>query len=193
MNDPTANTLLLAAQDGDRAAFEALRAYLLPSVQRFIRRLIGVHSEEDDILQHVFIALYVNLEKLVPSEKLLPFIYRVARNRCYDVLRQQQRWQTVSYDEFDQFVEDRSFVRPEERVHWKLVLEQVAKALDTLPEPQRVAFILFYEESLSCAEIAEVMNSSIGTIKSRLYHARLTLSRILRVDLELIFGKPESK
>jgi len=56
------------------------------------------------------------------------------------------------------------------------------EAMDRLPEPQRQALILFADEELSYAEIAEVLGTNIGTVKSRLFHAKRTLRRLLRPE-----------
>ncbi len=162
-----------------------------------MRRLTGGTYEEDDIIQIVFLTLYRRLHEIAPAEKLRPFVFRVARHRCYDVLRTQGRWNPVSFD--DEAVEvavsfrqsDES-VAPEDASHWLLLALEVREAIERLPELQRQALILFAEEEMSYAEIAAVMNTSIGTIKSRLHHAKLTLRRMVRPEvLRAIDGTQE--
>ena len=182
MEDAIAQAHLQQAQSGDKAAFDALHEHLDPAVRRFVRRLIGVHPTEDDIMQDVFRALFVNLEHMHPLEKLLPFVYRVARNRCYDALRRQQRHKNISLDDIIPLTAE-IYLQPEERAHWSLVFTRVKAAVDQLPEPQRQALILYAEEGFSMEEIGEIMSVSPGTVKSRLYHARLTLRRLLSADL----------
>ena len=182
MEDAHAQAQLQQAQAGDKAAFDALQEHLDPPVRRFVRRLIGVHPTEDDIMQDVFRALFVNLEQMYPAEKLLPFVYRVARNRCYDALRRQKRHQNVSLDDIAPLSAE-LYLQPEERAHWSLVFTRVKAAIDLLPEPQRQALILYAEEGFSMDEIGEIMSVSAGTVKSRLHHARLTLRRLLSADL----------
>ena len=126
-----------------------------------------------------FLALYMNLERLESSEHLRPFLFRVVRNRCYDTLRRQGRFS----------------VRP----HWRQRLTiqlaiprssqitannpmssctgdcstfEVQKAIERLPEIQRQAIILYCEENLTYAQIAEAMGTDIGTIKSRIFYGR---------------------
>jgi len=181
--------LFYLAQAGDYDAFEELHRRLEPPLARFVRRLIGDSYEAEDIVQDTLIALYTHLPKLDPPEKLRPFLFRVARNRCYDILRQQGRYESVSIDTDE---DDPAGVRiafdiaaavgetsPEDATSWLLMLMEVKAAMDRLPELQRQALILYCEEGLSYNEIAEVMDTSLGTIKSRLFHAKKGLRGLI--------------
>lgn len=179
--------LLLRAQLGDFDAFEELQAALEPPVRRFIRRLIGVHDLEDDLVQVVFIALFQHLKRIDPPEYLRPYVYRMARNRCYDELRRQGRYRSVSLD--DEAVELRvSYAGAnqapshEDAAYWLLLQLEVREAMEQLPELQREALILYSEEEMTYAEIAAAMNTSLGTIKSRIHHAKKSLRRLLRPE-----------
>jgi RNA polymerase sigma-70 factor (ECF subfamily) len=177
------HSLLQLAQTGDADAFAALQAVLDAPAHRFVRRLLGVIDE--DVVQEAFFALYMNLERLDPPEKLRPFLFRVLRNRCYDRLREQGRFEVVSLDD-DGYDEEWQTVQvasdeppPDEATHWLMVYAEVQQAMEQLPELQRQALILYSEAGLSYAEIAEAMDVGIGTVKSRLYYAKRNLSRML--------------
>ena len=98
MSDSGERELFEGARENNRTAFDRLQDILDPSVRRFVRRLVGINEAEDDIVQDAFLALYMNLERLESSEHLRPFLFRVVRNRCYDTLRQQGRFQFVPLD-----------------------------------------------------------------------------------------------
>lgn len=189
MIDADERALFYQAQAGDYEAFEELHRRLELPLMRFVRRLIGDSFEVEDIVQDTLIALYTHLPTLDPPEKLRPFLFRVARNRCYDSLRQQGRYESVSVDTDE---DDPVGVRiafdianavgetsPEDATAWLLMLMEVKAAMDRLPELQRQALILYCEEGLSYLEIAEVMDVSIGTIKSRLFHAKKSLRGLI--------------
>jgi RNA polymerase sigma factor (sigma-70 family) len=74
---------------------------------------------------------------------------------------------------------------PEEVTHWLLLGIEVRGSIDRLPELQRQTLILFCEEEMSHAEIAEIMGVSVGTVKSRLFHAKKTLRGLVRPELLL--------
>lgn len=179
--------LLCRAQNGDRAAFDLLQRELLPRVLRFARRLLGIASEAaaQDVTRDAFLALYLNLSRLDGENALLPFLFRVVRNRSYDLLRQQGRFETVSLDLTDNRPAVASHLAPpdpEQIVTRMQAWSQVQEAIDHLPEVQRQTLLLFSEEDLTYAEIAGVMGVEVGTVRSRLFHARRNLVRHLRPD-----------
>lgn len=181
---------LLAAQNGDSGAFEALYLALEPDVARFVRRLLRDDPIAADVVQETFISLYIHLAEIDPPAKLRPFVFRVARNAAYDVMRQWGRRPGVSMD--DDGAEDRiayyardEAAAPEEVTHWLLLGLEVREAIDRLPELQRQTLILFCEEEMSHAEIAEVMRTSVGTVKSRLFHAKKSLRGLVRPEVLL--------
>lgn len=190
MNDTQAleHQLLRQAQQADDPgaaydAFEQLHALLEPKIRRFVQRLIGMGDVVDDVVQLTFIALYRNLARVDPVETLRPYLFRIARNRCYDELRSQGRYEDVTLEDEAEYRVMVSFTpqeaEPEDAAHWLLLHLEVRRAIDALPELQRQTLILFSEENLSYEEIALAMDASLGTVKSRLFHARKTLRRLL--------------
>lgn len=176
-----------AAQKGDVDAFETLQLHFEGQIKRFVRRLIGISDLVDDIVQDVFISLYFNLHRINPIEQIRAYLFRIARNRCFDELRRSHPtvslddepvhlW--VSYTSSGNHYES----QPEEVAHWLLLHLEVQEAMDKLPELQREALIMYSEGGLSYAEIADVMACSIGTVKSRLYHAKQNLRNLLSPD-----------
>lgn len=195
--------LLLSAREGDQDAFAALQASLEPPIRRFVRRLIGgANDAEDDVVQTIFISLFRNMDRIDPVTNLRPYVFRMARNRCYDELRGVGRYQSVSLDDepvemWVSYTSADNVPESEEVAHWLLLHLEVRDAMERLPEMQRQALILYSEEGMSYAEIAETMGTSIGTIKSRLFHAKRTLRAMLRPEtvraLDLEFERPASE
>ena len=181
--------LLRQAQTGDEEAFGVILYKMEAPLRRFIRRLIGVNDAEDDIVQDVWISLYRNLDSVNPDMGLRPYLYRMVRNRSYDELRKLGRYQVYSLDDepADAYASLETLPdgseEPEEVAHWLLIQLEVREAMERLPENQRQALILFAEEGMSYAEIADAMNTNIGTIKSRLFHAKQNLRRLVRPEV----------
>ncbi|MBZ0291427.1 MAG: RNA polymerase sigma factor [Anaerolineae bacterium] len=191
--------LLKLAQCGDQDAFAALQTRLESPMRRFIWRLIGTQDAEDDIVQDSFIALYLNLDRIQPVENLRPYLFRIVRNRCYDLLRRKGRFEYMSLDEepVETWVSlneaPMTGSQPEEVTHWLLIQLEVQQAMERLPELQRQTLILYSEESLSYQEIAEAMNCSIGTVKSRLFYAKKTLRQLISPEtLQLLEAEFQS-
>lgn len=204
--------LLLRAQAGDGEAFGDLWLLLEPMLRRFVRRLVGwdsvIADEEDDILQVSAWGFYRHLGEISPPERLRAYVFRIVRNRCYDLLRQSGRaaYQTVSLDgeeDAGEWSEETLLVPTftstsaesaggmnpvEDTVHWLLVNLEVRAAIDQLPEAQRQALILYAEEEMTCAEIAEVLGVQIGTVKSRLFYGKQRLRTLLKPETLALFG-----
>lgn len=179
--------LLRLAQNGDMLAFEDLHARLSPHLLRFIRRIVGYGQEADDVLQDTFVALFVKLPE-IQAEKLRPYAFRIARNRCYDLLRREGRAGTLALDAEPEHggapleIADERATAPDDAAHWLLLHMEVQDALDRLPPLQRQTLTLYTEAELSYQEIAEVMEVNIGTVKSRLFHAKKNLRGLLRPE-----------
>jgi RNA polymerase sigma-70 factor (ECF subfamily) len=196
---PCLSALLGQAQRGDRAAFDALQAALLKPISRFVARLIGPDEAEKDVVREAFLALYLNLDRMDRPDAILPFLYRVARNRSYDILRKQGRFDIVPLDPGPETAGVRSEYlpahgpTPAESVERIFLWSEVRKAIDRLPEQQRQTLILYAEEDFSYPQIAEAMATDIGTVRSRLYHARRNLMRCLRPDTLQALGLAPEK
>ena len=176
MAEYVSERLLEQARTGDEDAFTALIAQFDAHMRRFIQHLIGVHPNEDDIVQNTTFALYRNLARL-DTDTLRPFIFRVIRNQCYDQLRKQGRYESVALDSVS--LQD-DLKLPEQEAADRITYQFIQIAIHQLPEAQRQTMILYAEEGMTYQEIADATGVSVGTVKSRLHHAKKTLRRLLK-------------
>lgn len=179
--------LLEAAQAGDIDAYEELQILLEPDIRRFVSRKIYDLFTVDDVVQDVFLAFYQNMHRIDPVENLRPYIFRIARNKCYDDLRKLERNENISLDEEPvrmrvSFTESSNQPKPDDVTHWMLLHMEVQEAIAQLPETQREALILYSEDQMTYAEIADIMDCSIGTVKSRLYYAKKNLRGLMNPE-----------
>lgn len=202
MQQQTEIDLLRQAQAGDIDAFGDLQTLLEAPIRRFVWRLLGTTDAEDDIVQDSLIALYLNLDRIDPPENLRPYLFRIVRNRCYDLLRKRRRGEMLSLDDepIEMWVSlnaSSSEAGPEEVTDWLLLHLEVQRAIDRLPELQRQTLILYSEENMTYQEIAEAMNCSIGTVKSRLFYAKRALRGLISAEtlqvLDQVFGEGRSE
>lgn len=189
-----AEEVLFHARRGDKAAFAALNELYRKPVTRFVYRLIG-NAEADDVISETFLALHLNLGRLAKPDDVLPFLYRVARNRAYDTLRKQGRFEIVALnDDSESGGWAARLPSPDptpDRVLERLALwSELQTAVDQLPENQRQTLILYAEEGISYAQIAEILGVDIVIVRSRLFQARRNLTRRLRPDTLAAFGVP---
>jgi RNA polymerase sigma-70 factor, ECF subfamily len=195
LTKPLEQTLLVEAQKGDENAYEDLQLMLQPAIHRFVQRMLSDPMLTEDIVQEVFIKFYQHLGNIDPPDKLRPYLYRIARNRCYDELRRMGRHESVSLDEepvevYVSFTQAHTQPKPDDVTHWLLLSIEVREAIDQLSESQRRALILSSEEEMSYAEIAEIEGVSLGTVKSRIYYAKKNLRQYLNPDtLDVILSE----
>jgi RNA polymerase sigma-70 factor (ECF subfamily) len=142
-----------------------------------------------DLVQETFVKVFKNLERFEGQSSVYTWAYRIATNVSIDFLRKQKRQRTVDYDDGilrDDEVEDagsllpsRLGVNPAKVYGRRELLEKIEEALGTLSDHHRQAILLREVEGLSYQEIADVMEVSIGTVMSRLHHARKNMQKQL--------------
>jgi RNA polymerase sigma-70 factor (ECF subfamily) len=148
---------------------------------------------EDDIVSDTLLALYQNLQRIHPPENLRPFLFRIVRNLCYTELRRQGRYQTIMVERTEHEEDLLASLpdgraTPEGELQRLLHQAELQQARDELPELQRQTLILYCEEDLPYAQIAEVMATDIGTVKSRLFYARKFLVKRLSPETLTALG-----
>ncbi len=163
--------LVARLRDGDADAGKLLCDLYQPPLMRFSFRYLGSQDEAKDIVQEVFLRVLKN--NALPVN-FRAWIYKIARNRCLDVIRARGRRRddqdlpTASRLDADLTGCLTRLVRREQRAHLKLALAE-------LPENQREVLHLRYAEDLSRTEIAEVLDLPEPLVKSRLYEGMVRL------------------
>ena len=163
--------LIQAARGGDEAAFEQLVRLHEKKIYNLCLRMCGSSEDAAEAAQDTFLALWRGLEGFREDAALSTWLYRLASNACIDLLRRNKRTVDV-----------------EGRETQRLVREGLA----ALPEDYRRVLVLRELHQLSYAEICEVTELELGTVKSRINRARLLLRNYLAADGNF-FEKPASK
>ncbi|MDX1688546.1 MAG: sigma-70 family RNA polymerase sigma factor [Candidatus Promineifilaceae bacterium] len=169
---------LEAARQGDKAAFGRLiEAYQGP-VYNLAYRMLGNRGEAEEAAQEAFIRAFTKLDSYDPRRKFSTWMLSITSNYCIDLLRK-RRALLLSLDQplppHPALMSDRAD-GPEAQAVDSEREEMVQSLLETLPEDYRQAVVLFYWYDLSYQEIAEVMDTTVSAIKSRLFRARRQLA-----------------
>lgn len=127
-----------------------------------------------DVVQDAFIRAYQNLGKFDLTKSFGPWILRIVRNMAIDLLRKRKR---RGADDLPEVLPDKS---PRQAADEKILRQEVWRALQKLPEPQREIIFLKDYQGHSYAEIAEIMQIPIGTVMSRLHHSRKKLADVVK-------------
>jgi RNA polymerase sigma-70 factor (ECF subfamily) len=180
LNQQSDEALLQLVAQRNLAAYDLLYRRHAQVMYNLIVRIVRDAATAEDLLQDAFWQIWENSNQYRGSGAALAWIMRVARNRALDQLRRQRvRIPTLSDDaeEVEQ-VADRTTI--EEALEIKMRRTQVQRALESIPEDQRICLELAYFEGLSQREIAEQTNMAVGTIKSRIRIGLEKVERLLR-------------
>lgn len=137
-------------------------------------RMLGRDEDARDVCQETFLAAFRNLRKFRGEAKFSSWIYRIALNACHSKLRRHDGVATRSLDEVDEdgrvdeFADSRIEDVPDRlQRHQRSAI--VRRALNGLPPEMRQVIVMKEYEELTFAEIAEILEIPLSTVKSRLY------------------------
>jgi RNA polymerase sigma-70 factor (ECF subfamily) len=162
------DSALEAARAGDRAAFDLLMRRHERLVLATANRLAGNLEDAEDAAQEVFLRLYRNLGRL-ESRNLAAWLYRVTVNVCHDARRRRPR--AIPVEEAPELAA--AGADPHGSLDEAERRALLLRSLRLLSEKERAALVLRDLEGLSTAEVARVLGSSVGTVRSQLSKARL--------------------
>jgi RNA polymerase sigma-70 factor (ECF subfamily) len=183
---------------GDQKAFELLVIKYERRIQRLIGRMVRDVDLVEDIAQETFIRAYRALGQFRGEAQFYTWLYRIAVNTAKKFLMDLKRNPTVSENSFKTADDDEtsrveneltSPETPEAVYASKEIAEMVNAAMDALPEELRQAITLREIEGLTYEEIAAAMSCPIGTVRSRIFRARESISLKIKPMLENQSGK----
>jgi RNA polymerase sigma-70 factor (ECF subfamily) len=182
--------LIAEAQKGDVSAYNRLVLHYQDTVYNVALRLMKDPASADDAAQEAFISAYKALPRF-RGGNFKSWLLRIVTNTCYDEFRRRKRRPQSSLDEITDENPSASFMAsdasgPEEHRQEVELVDAVKRCLDELPDDQRVAAVLCDVEGRDYKEIAEIMSTSLGTVKSRISRARSKLRDCLQGYGELL-------
>ena len=167
-----------------KASFEAAVEKYHARIFQLVYRYLGNYDEADDVTQETFIRAYRAWDNFRGDAQVYTWLYRIALNLCHNqkkklTRRQQAEGQSLDTpsDNADEDENRSTDVPDTSAVPWntlerKELNQQLFEAVQGLPENYRAVIVLRDIEGLSYEEIAQVTNSSLEAIKSRLFRAR---------------------
>jgi RNA polymerase sigma-70 factor, ECF subfamily len=186
--------LMLDVKAGDEASFDfLLQKYRTPLVN-FLFRMVRDQATAEDLAQEVFLRVYRARKQYSPSAKFTTWLFRIATNLALNSVRDNRyRKMETSIDAPQSNEEEKVITRDlparEMRIDEHLLeqarVDMIRRAVESLPEKQRVAVLLHKYEEMDYSEIARVLECSESALKSLLFRAYETL----RVELAPMVGK----
>ncbi|TMD69682.1 MAG: RNA polymerase sigma factor [Chloroflexi bacterium] len=181
--------LVQQALIGHQEAFEVLVHRYSTPLFNFIYHLLGDYDHACDILQQVFLQLFLSLSTIQTDEPIKAWLFKVARNRCLDVIRQQNRRRTLHFSQIESISEEGELPPltdipdthplPEDIAEHHDIQKQLWRAIQTLPPKFRAVVTLRYTAQMRFSEIAHVLDMPAATAKTYFQRAKPLLRTAL--------------
>lgn len=186
------SALIKKIKSGDMNAFSELVLQYEKRAYNFAYRILKDAHLAEDATQEAFLRVYSKIDTFLGNSSFSTWFYTILNNICLDYLRKKSRQpdalsiQKASADdeEYELQIEDKS-AGPHEVLQKKDAALLLEKAIEQLTYEHRSVIILRDIEGREYEDIARILNISLGTVKSRLSRARLSLRRILEEEKEL--------
>lgn len=177
--------LVARAQDGDQTAFEVLvRQYQGKAYAIAYNMCSGDSEEARELTQEAFLRAFRSLKNFRGKSSFYTWFYRILINTCLDSRRRRSKWEGIfsfwrrdkgekaSSDEMNaEYRDPKEYSNPMAALNNKQLAQEIRQALASLPEKQRVVFQMKVIHGMRIREIAEIMGSAEGTVKSHLFRA----------------------
>ncbi len=179
--------LVSRAKTGDTRAFDALILKYGDKLFGLVYSMTSHKEDTHDLLQEIFAKSYQSLPKFKGNSTFYTWIYQIATNRTLNFLKKRKNRAGVSLDDMESsaqqdpaLIDTASNANPERQTSINELQIRLNEAMMKLSESHRMVVTLFDVQGMSHKEIAAVLNSSEGTIRSRLHYAHLQLQSALQ-------------
>lgn len=175
-------------KEGKRQAYDQLLDEFQDAVYAKCLSFVPNKEDAEDIAQEVFVEIYNSIHKFKGKSKLSTWIYRVTTNKCLEFIRKKNTKKrfaflqsiagyTISIDKTSYFT---NIDHPGIQLENKERSETLFRAINQLPQAQRVVFTLHKIDGLSYKEVGEITSKSISSIESLMFRAKKNLQKSLK-------------
>lgn len=182
-------------QTRDKSLFKSLVRRYQSRIYSAAYRMLGNREEAEEVVQDTFIKMHQSMDKFRHQSSFAAWLFRISHNLSIDRLRAKKRKKGIQLLSFNplsilssegdldkngsiQQLADES-PWPDQQIDLTEQSEFIQASLDKLPETQRAVLILHDIEGFSYLEVAEIIGTSIGTVRSRLHYGRIKLKELL--------------
>ena len=146
-----------------------------------VRRFLCSHEDTNDLLQDIFIKIWAALPGFRGEARLYTWLYRIATNEALNHLRKQKFKALVSLDSASGILERK--IDEDAYFNGDQMQRELHKAIQRLPEKQRIVFSLRYFDEMKYEDISEITDTTVGALKASYHHAY----NKIKDDLQKIF------
>lgn len=161
-------------------AFEVLVNQYKERLYWHIRRIVLNHDDADDVLQNTFIKVYHNIEGFKANSKLYSWMYRIATNESLTFLEKKSKKLGKSTTEMQEYLVEN--LEADVYFEGDAIQLKLQQALATLPEKQKLVFNMKYFQEMKYEEISEILETSVGALKTSYHLATKKIEAFLKAD-----------
>lgn len=179
MVDLTDEAIAAKVQKGDLASFSLLMDRYENKITRYARKFLSNADDIKDIVQEVFIKVYVNIKSFDTAKRFSPWIYRIAHNEFVNALKKKKTERIFPFD-FDLLFPHPAARETADHAAINHDLRRMLDAgLDSISPKYREPLVLYYFEDLNYREIADILKIPVATVGVRLQRGKATLKKLL--------------
>jgi RNA polymerase sigma-70 factor (ECF subfamily) len=183
--------LIQALCAGDEAAFRELVETYQDQVYNTALGIVQNPADAEDVAQEVFIQVFRSIHTFKGDAKLSTWLYRIATTRSLDLLRSRKSKKRFGYikrllgDDNQPEIELPDYDHPGVALERKEDAARLFRAIQQLPDNQKIALVLHKMEGLSYQEISHIMQTSLPAVESLMHRARQNLKKLLQKEKDV--------
>jgi len=170
----------LQSEEQKEAAFRELVSQYKERLYWHIRKIVLDHDDTDDVLQNTFIKIFRNIDSFKGDSKLYTWMYRIATNEAITFINKRAKRAQITSEE----IKENAIKKLESDVYFEgsAIQLKLQKAIHTLPERQQLIFNMKYFDDITYEELSEVLETSVGGLKSSYHIAVKKITAFLKAD-----------
>ncbi|MEA4833312.1 ECF RNA polymerase sigma factor SigW [bioreactor metagenome] len=179
-------SLVKKAQDGDKGAFEELMRRYEKKIYCFVLSYVKNPHDAEDVTQDTFLRAYRFINSFAFRSSVSTWLHTIAKNMSMTFIKKKSTYSCVSAETEEMDLYETSVVcaasgqkTPEDQVIGDELMIYIKNAIESLPDEFREVIVMREINSLSYTEIAEITESELGTVKSRISRGRAMLREFL--------------
>ena len=184
--EPKDDELVARTKDGDASAFDDLVRRYSPRVYGLVYNMTSNHEETNDLLQDIFLKAFRSIKGFRGDSSFYTWIHTIAANMTINFLKKRNRRRGPSLDDIDariendpDYIEATAKTDPRREATLSELQKKLNEALQKLSHDHRAVVTMFDIQGMPHAEIAKILGTSEGTVRSRLFYAHRQLQNYL--------------
>ena len=173
--------LMHRVEQGNQDAYEVLYGRYARKLGGFFLRMLAYDTAKaEDMLQELFVRVWTHRTSYRAAQPFATWLYAMAYNLCKNEYRHEEVRQNYTAG---CLLREEPVITMDETIERHELHRLLRQAVQTLPEPQRDAFLLHYDEELTVPEVARIVGCPEGTVKSRLAAAIACIKKQMKMNL----------